>query len=377
MPESTPAFDSAILHAEKIYDSGKKRDALNYIINVRQTSRDLTAQDQLKYLSYCNTIYMKDLKDYDKCMAIADSMLQVLDKAGLSQVMSVRVVEAINIKADALMAKGLYSEAYDNYFKAKTLAKNSSDSCSVGAYSYSLGMVTFRMQKYKDAASHFKQAFAETHFCKDDFTFFCKRQEILDNVGLCYDRLQQYDSAVLYYNKAINFINQNVAKFPTRDTNVFVVCKAVVYGNLADVYIALKQFDTATSLLEKSIAINIHKAFEPNDAELSQIKLARLYLTTRNVPQLKVVLNEIRAELDTLPNRLVEMQWNKLMWQFYAQEGDSLKASRYVINYIVASDSLNDRNKSLMESDVEGKIKSLEHSNEITLLEKNKKQQSV
>ena len=42
-----------------------------------------------------------------------------------------RIVQGHNMRADALFAKGMYTESYNEYFKAKKLAKDNLDNCSL------------------------------------------------------------------------------------------------------------------------------------------------------------------------------------------------------------------------------------------------------
>ena len=321
-PVSTPSFDSSIVKAEHIYDSGQNRRALAYIKDVHARSRKLTIQDEMNYYSYCNTIYMKDLKDYDKSIELADTMIWLLEKSGQLKNLPIRHVQAYNIKADAFMAKGLYNEAYDCYFKAKTLARDNADSCSFSTYSHSLGMVLYRQQKYLEAARYFKQAFDEAQLCVDDFTYFYLRQELLDNVGLCYGRAHKYDSATIYYHYALDYIQKNFNRFPNKSPNVYEAARAVVLGNLADVYVSQGNYDTAKALLKMSIAVNLQKGYTNGDAELDQIKLADIYVLTGDDTALIRLLHDIKSELDTIPSKPVEINWNKLMWHYYERKND-------------------------------------------------------
>lgn len=373
---NTHYFDSLITHAEQIYDAGRKMDALAFIISAHAHAKNLSVWDEMNYYTYCADIYKRDLKDYDKYIAYADSIVLALEKADQVKNLHYRYVQAFNMKGDALFAKGLYNEAYENYYTAKKLAKDDSDYCSLSAFSYSLGMVLYKQQKFDDAVNHFMQSYEESFACKDDFIYFYRRQELLDNIGLCYNRQQKYDSAMYYYKKAVAYIDSNYMRFD-KNEKVYISAKAVVYGNIADIYIALKQYDTAKQLLTKSIGINIQKGYTNEDALVDQIKLANLYLGSGNINEMKTVLENIKAELDTIPDRQVSLSWNKLMWQYHNHEHDSVSAYRYLLAYMAMNDSFIATNKSLMAVDVDGRIKSLERQYQITLLNKNSEQSQI
>ena len=377
MPVSTPYFDSAIVTAERIYDSGNKMKALVYIKDVHAHTDHLTIQDEMNYYAYCNTIYMKFLKDYDRSIALADSMTYILQKTGYSAKLPVRRIQIYNIKADALLAKGLYTQAYDNYFNAKKLASETADSCELSAYSYKIGMVLYQQQKYLEAADYFKQSFNESRSCLDIFTYFYLRQELLDNTGLSYGRAKFYDSADKYYHQAIQYINEHKGKYPNKSNSVYESAEAVVFGNLADVFTARQMYDTAEVLLKKSISVNLQKGFTNSDAELDQIKLANIYLSEKKVDSLTNLLNTVRVELDTIPNRYAEMQCNKLMWQLHAMKHDSAGALRYAVAYNTQNDSFQSANKALMESDIETSAQIADRQYLIYSLENEKFQQRI
>ena len=376
-PVSTPYFDSAIVTAERMYDSGNKMKALVYINDVHAHTDHLTIQDEMNYYAYCNTIYMKYLKDYDRSIALADTMNYILQKTGYIGKLPIRRIQIYNIKADALLAKGLYTQAYDNYFKAKALASETADSCELSEYSYKIGMVLYQQQKYLEAADYFKQSFKESRSCLDIFTYFYLRQELLDNTGLAYGRAKEFDSANKYYRKAIQYIDEHRGKYPNKNNSVYETAEAVVFGNLADVFAARQMYDTAETLLKKSISVNLQKGFTNSDAELDQLKLANIYLSEKKADSLAKLLNAVRVELDTIPNKYVELQWNKLTWQMHALRHDSAGALRYALAYNVQNDSFQSANKALMESDIETSAKIAERQYRIYSLETEKFQQRI
>ncbi len=259
-------------------DAGNKLKALSYIADIHAHSTNLNIEDELNYYAYINTIYMTELQDFDHSLSIADTMMGLLEQRGYRNKLPVREVQIYNIKGDALVAKGLFNEAYDYYYQAKSLATETSDSCSLSTFSYNLGMVTYRQQKFAEAAYFFKESFEESHSCLDIFTYFYKRQELLDNIALCYDHVQQYDSAMVYFKAALSYIEANKGRFKEKTDDVYIKAEAVIWGNIADVYIGRGQMDSAKAFLDKSIALNLKKGYANRDAEIDQIKLAGIYL---------------------------------------------------------------------------------------------------
>ncbi len=376
-PATTPAFDSILVKVERQYDAGNKKEAFKQLIASHATAEGLSLQDEMNYYSYVGSLYLRDMGDYANYIAAADSMIALLDKHNRIKVFSDRYyILAYNMKADGLFANGAYSESYEYYYKSKILAQKNSDSCSLSLFSYNLGMVQYKQQKYQDAALFFQESLAEGRSCPGDFRDFYHNQELLDNIGLSYSGLHKYDSALLYYKKAIEYIDTNFMRFKKAE-NVYVMAKAVVYGNMGNVYMALHQYDTAIALLKKSIDINLRKGYDNEDALLEQVKLATLYYNTGKIDDMKDLLTNIHAELDTIHNKGAEISWNRLMWNYYEHEHDPLNAYTYAKAYIVQNDSFLARNKVLMAEDLAGRIKSLERQNNLTLLKQDNEEKRL
>jgi two-component system sensor histidine kinase VicK len=374
--ETTPAFDSVLIRADKSHDSGNKKEELQLVLQAHSTIKNLTIADEIDYFNYCNVRY-GSIKNYDKCIEIADSMLMLLDKADNNKYIRQWQSVAYNAKADALFAKGLYNDAYDNYFKAHKTAKDNADSCSLRTYAYSLAMVLYKQQRFKESAASFKEAFKEAAPCSEDFNLFYFKQEVLDNIGLCYNALHEYDSAMNYYTKALDYLNGHTGKYDHKEVSVYEAPKAVVYGNMAEIFVHKGALDTAAKLYNKSIAINLQKGYSNTDALMDQAKLADLYFSRSAMPDMKTALFAIRAELDTIPEQQVDIYWNKLMWKYYEHEHDSLLAFRHLRTYLTKYEAFNAANKALMATDLDTRVSDMEKQYRINLLTEDKKYQKA
>ncbi len=372
----TPAFDSVFIAADHIADAGNKDLALHIVKDAHHRFPNLTVEDEIHYFTYCNIIY-NHIGAHDKSIEIGDSMLIVLENEGDGPVVRAWRIVAYNIKADALFAMGLYNDAYSNYHTAQKIATDNNDSCSLRTYAYRLAMTLFRQQKFEESAVRFKEAFREADFCNQDFNIFYFKQEVLDNIGLCYNSLKQYDSAMHYYNRALAYLVERTGKYDQKLSSVYEAPKAVVYGNMAEVYVHLGKLDSAKLLYEHSISINLQKGYTNSDALADQVKLVDLYFKTDDIDKARATLGNIRAELDTIPDKRVEIMWNKLMWHYCEHSGDSLNAYRHLRAYTLQNEAYVTSNKALMETDLDMRVKDLEKQYKIDLLTKDKKAQST
>jgi signal transduction histidine kinase len=126
-------------------------------------------------------------------------------------------------------------------------------------------------------------------------------------------------------------------------------------------------------MLQNSININLQKGYANNDALVDQVKLAKLYFDKNDLVNMNGVLQQIKAELDTIPDndRTVERAWNRLMWQYFNRLHDSSEAYKYLLTYEVMNDSFIAHNKLLIATDVDERIRNMERQSNINLLKRN------
>ncbi len=369
---ATPEFDSIIVAADKLSDAGNKEEALRLVIDAHTRLTNLSLADEMNYFTYCNIIYHNG-GNHNKSI----QMLAILENAGDGPRITAWRIVAYNIKADAQFAKGNYNDAYNFYHVAQMLALDTKDSCSLRTYSYSLAMTLYKQQRFQQAAYQFKEAYRQSFYCPDDFNIFYFRQEQLDNTGLCFNAVKKYDSAMFYYSKALSYLNEKTGKFDHKQMNVYEAPKAVVYGNMAEVYVHLGKYDSAKSLYQHSISINLQKGYTNSDALIDQTKLADLYFKTGDIDNGKITLDLIKAELDSIPDQRVEMTWNRLMWKYCELTNNSVEGYTYLRNYCSQNEEFTTANKELMETDLDMRVRDLEKQYKIDLLTKDRKLQKI
>jgi len=366
-------------YTDSLGDAGYLSEALDTLLRARRQMADkMSVADEVAYFEYLNVIY-NHKGEHDNSIAIADSIMELLDKEGADESPDIAKwkIVAYNMKADALFSLGSYTDAYNNYHMAQLLAMQSKDSCSLRTYTYSLAMTLYRQQRYEQSAERFKEAYRQSRFCEEDFNLFYFKQELLDNIGLCYNALKKYDSAMYYYRQALAYLDSMTGKHPNRQTHVYEAPKAVVYGNMAEVYLHLGNYDSARVLYEHSIGINLQKGYANSDALVDQVKLASLYFKIGELTQAKTTLDAVKVELDTIPDKNVEMQWHKLMWQYNELRGDSLGSFRHLRMYMLRNEEQAKANKALMETDLDMRVRDLQKQYRINTLVTDRKQQKV
>jgi signal transduction histidine kinase len=277
-------------------------------------------------------------------------------------------------KGDVLFSQEKYPQAYQYYYLAKLAAEKSLDPCTYSEYTYRLAMVLYKQSSYLKAADYFKMTFVKSENCKNDFSYFARRQEVLNNTGLSYFKANNLDSAKFYYEKTLSFLDQNERNFQNQP--FFDIARGVVYGDLAQIY-AGTNFNKAEELYKKSIALNSKPSHDINDALITQTHLANLYFGKERFEDAFNVLSAMERGLDTIKNTAVEIEWNRLMWKYYDQKKDLGQAYGFLNNYENLKAKNTNTEENLTMGNITDVFENLQSEYEISLLTKNDKLNSL
>jgi signal transduction histidine kinase len=343
-------------------------DSLTYFNAIDSIYRLLPNKAQGLYESYaCKRGYYKFVKrDAAKTLLYTDSMLSVLDDLKGDAGYQFWYSTALAYKGDDLRALGRFGEAFGFYFLAREAIQQTGDSCLYRNYSATLGFVAYQQSNYVDAAEYYKQAFLHPSYCDDKANGntahmeFATQQSYLDNIGLCYSKLNQSDSAVFYFDLALDYIGKNARHAFTYDKEynriidtVFIEkARGVIFGNKAVDLIRKGRNDEAENLLKESIRLNSLPAHALEDVPYSQAKLSGLYLKQKRTKEAAAVLKSLKAGLDSFPNTELLKRWNRLQADYYQQVEDAGLANLHLTRYVVMKDSMDSKAEGVTSSDI-------------------------
>lgn len=330
--------------------------------------------DNFRRLAYHFVLVGKYQNNYKKALVYADSMLAVVNQNGGQQKYPSLYAEANFAKGDAYFELHNYAEAYECYFTGHHIGKSYLDNVVLSSYEYRLGMITYQQAHYNLSINYFKESFSKTLPHDADFVLFYRNQEVLDNIALAYKHINKPDSALIYFQKGVDYINQKGPGFKLK-THLLDVALAVIYGNQADIYIKRHQYDTAKHLLTASIAINLKKGNDNADALLSEIKLAKIYADEKQEQPMISLLDSVHKQLSVISNKNAESDWYRLMSDYYASKNQPVIALNYNRRYNVLKDSLLESTRLLKETNVNDQLENYEKEYEITSLTNNNKMQ--
>lgn len=260
-----------------------------------------------------------------------------------------------------------YSKANEYFFRAKKLADAHLSPCERTAFNYSIAMVLYRQENYRTSLNYFKQAYTLQESCAPQtFAVVLQQQEIQSNIGECYAELENYDSAMLYFDKALQIANRY------KDTlgPVFMdKIYGVEYGNKARVLMAQNHLDEAERLSLKGIALNDREGYEVEFAQTVKLQLAEIYSRKKDFASMHHVLSSVANRMQQLSPKQ-QVDWRRLMALYYEQTSQPDSAIRYLKNYFSLSDSIATEQKRLTEADVARQLTDKEQQLQITRLRK-------
>lgn len=327
--------------------------------------KKLNLKQQIQVYAYKSGIFCYHLQKPDSAKLYADSMLYLLrDKDPQKYPNAFTYTYYAN--GDAMYSNNQFNEAYTYYYKARQFNSSIKDYCALKEYSYRIGMILYKQRKFKDAAKSFQQSLSEANLCdiNKQFSNYYRKQELQNNIALSYYMQGNNDSALTYYQKAIDYINTH----QKADTSTFFydeMAKGVVYGNIGDVYRKAGNLQEAENYYQRSIKINLHSGRETVDAQFSYLKLAELYADQKKIKQLALALAAIRNSMDESPNPKGEIKWNKLSWKYHEFLSNKEKTYEHLAKFQSLQEEEDKLNKIIYEVDINKQLELLEQQNQL------------
>ncbi|MDN3584764.1 sensor histidine kinase [Mucilaginibacter flavus] len=355
----------------------KKRPLIgtNYLDSAFKRIGHPFVHDKFRFYGYHYLYQLKQKHDYKKALLYADSMLMMAKQSVTKRRYQLDYAEANFALGDAYFAMFEYADAYKCFYQGYYIGKSQVNNEILAEYTYRIGMVLFKQAHYLEAANYFKISHDKSSAYKDDFRSFYQRQELLADIGESYKNAGETDSASFYLKKAIDYINANNQRF-NNVAEMLEIARGVVYGDQGDVAFIKQDYKGAESFLKKSIAINLKKGNDNKDAQLTEIKLGRLYLVSNRSDELLGLLQSLRTQLDSIPNAEAEINWSYLMAGYY-ENRDNAKALAYFKKYSALKDSAVKQANSLKSINVTTQQANYEKQTEIDNLKDYSKRQLI
>ena len=365
-------YDGVLAAAGQKFDAGEVPGCFKYIDSCYSAVTNVSESGLVKkylFIAYLNGSFLHDFEQSNK---YTDSAVALLQNSTDQQFISRYNADVHYAKGDASFDAGNYKDAYNNYYVAKAEALAKADTCALSDYNYRLGMVMYKQQHYKDATSYFKLSYSEIDYCAaNSFVTFYRKQELINNIALSYFSFSKTDSALVYYNKGLAFIDKEGQAFAEEKGSFNQVAKAVIYGNIAKIYVKRMQYDSAVLLLQQSINVNIKKGNDIKDAQTAMVTLAGIYFSQKDYHRLYQTLMDLKNSFALVNNPEVKVKWNELMWEYYKTQNQPEKGYTYLHDYVVLKDSLVEKKYRLSEVNVSAQLSNMAYQNTIDELKRN------
>jgi len=373
---SSVSYDKVIDSVNHMVEARKDDQAVHYIDSATRHYKGLSLIQKFHYYSVDYNYYLHIKNNNDKAMLYADSVISLFDTPEKKLKYMPNYDQALFLKGDVFFSENKYNQAYQYFYQGKLIANKDITDCTLSDFSYRMGMIMYKQEHFRHAAQNFKDGAKETANCDLTFGNFYRIQELLNNTGLSYSKINETDSAMLYFKKALDYIDQKSEQF--KDHKQWLdAARGVIYGNQANIYIKNNNVLLAKKLLKQSFTINLRKGNDNSDAVLSELKLAHLYYRVNETDSLAALLHTVHNQFDSVKNQDALVDWNYMMASYFIKKGNPKAAVNYFLIYDTLKDSIANRNKVLKDADIAQQIKHLEKDYEFDALKKDNQLQHV
>ncbi|WP_153800603.1 ATP-binding protein [Foetidibacter luteolus] len=311
-----------------------------------------------------------------KAMQYADTMIE-MNKDNLDdEAFAERYARALVYKGLSYYSLRRFDDAYKYYTMSKeVLVKYIKNKCTLAQYSGTQANLLFAQGKYVQAATEFVEHYRFQLNCgQENYQWLMSLQGALDNAGICYFKAGLLDSAYSCYKAALETIEKNEHRFPPNPAST-ANAKGVIYGNQAEILAFYRKFKEAEELYIKSIAGT--RLSDVGYTQFTQMRLAQMYITARQLPRANNILQATGASLDTLPDEQNRLRWFMAQADYYKAKNDAAQASEYLRKFIALKDTSILKTQKFAELDVRRSFESMEQKVLNETLQRDNQQKSV
>jgi two-component system sensor histidine kinase VicK len=368
----SPEFNAINDTITQLNATKKEKEALIYLDTKYNKLNNPTLSDKIEYYRLHFMYSKKVTRDRKQELLYTDTMMMLAGKFTNLKQYVYNYADANFAKGDAYFDLNQYTNAYRYYYEGYVLGKNYIDNSLLAEYTYRMGMVSFRQSHYKLAVNYFKESFKQSFAYHDDFRAFYQRQELLNDIGESYLNVGNIDSAALYFNKTLAFIDKYNDRF--KDIGYKLdIARAVTWGDQGKVMYEKGDYVESQKLFQKSINFDLKKSYDNYDAESVETDLADLYLKQHQLKPLFSLLQDLHKQMDTVKNLEALTAWNRLMSAYYVQNKDYAKSLDYYKNYSELKDSLSKVDLFIKEADINQQLANYDKQYQIQALKDNHK----
>lgn len=377
MQEETPAYvEPATIELGKLREA-KKLDAQKvYLDSLYEQFYSRSLADKF-YIWHLYADSYGRIGDRQNTLRYTDSAIAILENNPKRHFARNNYLWAYYFKADNELRDGNMQIAYEYYYKALSLAETFKDKCAIGYYHLKIGLIMFDARQYEDALLYFRKAYNNCAYCDNNFGYFYRTQELLNDIALCYERLEKYDSAEVYYNKGIALLESNKGEYAANREHLLKTAISIVKGNLGGVYVKKGEPESAIRVLTEALSVPEYKTGEPVDYRFTQVKLAEAYIATGNYQEAAIILTQVSEFNATKQNNVLEIRRLKALWHYWDKKGNIPEAYKYAKQYQIKSEGFRTEQLNFSLASLDDNVKKIGNEYKINTLEQTVEQRKV
>lgn len=328
-----------------------RKGVINALDSAIKVAPAIGAGDKVEIYKRKFEYFIDVVKEYEKAYSYADSIQIIAEDRIKDQRFAYLYAYAIFRKGDVYSFLKNYEQSIKYYIEGKQfVTEKVKDQCLLSGYNGRIGNMIFRQGRYLLAARYYLEGFYEEQSCqKDPFLKYVYCQGNLNNVGICYYRVNMIDSANSYFTKAMAFIEAHEHEFPQKG-NFIKMAKAVTNANFARVADKQGKFEEAEQLYIGSIANSWDN--DADYAHATQLDLAQMYITSNQLDKAEKLVNEITPSFNHLLVRNSQLQWNRLLSDLYDKKNQPHISHKFLQHYFFIRDSIDEAEKINVAMDV-------------------------
>lgn len=280
---------------------------------IQQSTNDTRNRDTLFSIAF----KFYNLKDWDMFNKVSNTLLKNSKNANDS----INLVKVFRFRGNYLKRIESYDSSYYYYLEAEKIYLKQNDDLNRANILFNKGIVQHSVSDYLGAQLSLTKAYAifENSDEKD------KLYGTLNQLGLVYNELKEYDKAIDFHNKALAIVREY--KLQNQEHQ-----EAVCFNNLGYLFVKQKKYDQAINNFELALKDKDIKKDDPLLYSLLIDNLAYSRLRTNNfkaLPDLFFNSLKIRDSLQSKPEMILS---NVHLSEYYGKIKDTAQSLRY-INY--------------------------------------------
>ncbi len=290
--------------------------------------------------------------DYATLMRYADESLQLLQPYLYDKEIADMYADFLFVKGSHYVDMELFDEAIKNFSLYRQIVEKnfSQDKCRFRYYYECVANLFYLQQNYHKAIENYQQTWLLTEQCLSGNVAFAYTQGIMDNLGLCYAKMEMWDSSMHYYRLALNYIDTHMYLI-TDDTVYANVARMNIYENIGNVYCSTKQFAAAEVYFLKGL--DYSKKYLVSETEHLQILLCKLYVNSGQLSKAAAYFAVLSPAFDSSGRVDIKKQdFLSYRAQYYALKKDSGQSLLDVQHLSFIKDSLHRKNKNFSSLDI-------------------------